>query len=446
MSRLPNIRFRAVMLVTAALLAPSVGTASPGPPPDAAPAAGPAFQAELRVEEPGFDSSLRLRFYHDPEFINVPASAGHLFLVAADSARGEETFFIPSDLAFELGETQLYIVEFEQASDFFGGALGGRLRPGETQLGFILLPAAVELGGYLPGDPDSVVIRYANHRTSLEPATPEGRAWWRNTVDPRLLSVGLAGWWDWTQATEEAPSMSKSEQLFLAERLFPGQGRILEEEEMSAVALRNAILRVGDRRLLDSPVRQRVAPRYPAAVRQAGLDGLVIALCYITPEGEVGDALLLASNTVHFLNLAALSAAMDWRFAPVRGQFGAKSDGWRLLPFRFQLTGTDLAAQGGEPSGNAGGVGYEPPRIVRMPEPEYPEKARNKGLRGTVVYRVTISAEGKLVEARLEESLHPLLDEPSLVAIEHALFLPATRNGVPVRAEFLVPFTFGSER
>jgi len=238
-------------------------------------APGSAFQAELHVREPGFDSSLRLRIYHEPDLIAVPPSAGHLFLVAADSAAGDETFFVPSDLAFELGEDQLYVVEFEQASDFFGGALGGRLRPGEVQLGFLLLPAAVELDRYLPEHPDSVVVRYGNYRAPLVPATDPERSWWHAQADPRILSVGLTAWWEWIQAIDKAPPMSASEQRFLAERLFPGQGQALEEEGISGVALRNAILRVGDRRLLDSPVRQRVAPRYPAAVRQAGLGGLV---------------------------------------------------------------------------------------------------------------------------------------------------------------------------
>ena len=36
--------------------------------------------------------------------------------------------------------------------------------------------------------------------------------------------------------------------------------------------------------------------------------------------------------------------------------------------------------------------------------------------------------------------------EAALVAVEQSLYLPATRNGTPVRGELLVPFTFGTER
>jgi len=136
---------------------------------------------------------------------------------------------------------------------------------------------------------------------------------------------------------------------------------------------------------------------------------------------------------------------MEWRFAPVRGGMGAKTDGWRLLPFEFRIAGEE-PGRGGDVAVNPSAPGFVPPHIVRKGEAEYPEKARNKGLRGTVVYRVTISAEGKMVEADLEQSLHPMLDQSALVALEHTLFLPATQDGQPVQAEILVPFTFGSER
>ncbi len=404
----------------------------------------PAFSAVLQVHELGFDGGFRLRLYEEPGYIPIPAGAGHLFLVAADSAEGRNAFFIPTDLAFEVGANQIYQVEFEQASDLFGQALGGKLRPGETQLGFILVPAAVRLDRYLPGRPDSVVIRYAHRRAAFSPAGPGERAEWEASVPRKLLAAGLNAWWEWERAMNGAPAMSDGEKAFLVGRLFGGDRSLLAGEGMSAEALRNAILRVGDRKLLEGPARQRVSPAYPEAARQAGVSGLVVALCYVNESGEVADAGVLASNTAHILNLSALVAAMDWRFPPANGPDGRPTDGWRLLPFQFELKSGRTAADSlAAASGDS--TAYTPPRIVRKAEAEYPDKAYHHRIAGTVVYRATIGADGKLTQAELVKGVHPLLDQAALTALEHCLFLPASRNGVSVQGTIEVPYTFGGD-
>ena len=393
------------------------------------------FAATLEIKEPGFDASLRISLFHDSEFFSIPDSTGYLFLVSADQAAGEDAFFIPTDLAFEFGDSLVYRVEFEQASDFFGQALGGKLRSGETQIGFILLPHAIGLDRILEGGPQNVVVRYANHRSSLRPAVMDEANRWRELVDQRLLAAGLNLWWEWIRTINRAPSMNEGERRFFAERVLPGQGHILAEEDMSHEALRNALLRVGERKLLESRSIQRVAPRYPAAARQVGARGLVVTLCYINPGGEVADALILASNTAHMLNLSALSAVQEWKFSRATGLDGKSGDGWKLIPMQFLLEPSAAVAQGSAD-------GYELPRVVKRVDPEYSFEAKRLKLSGTVVYRVVVDAKGKLKRAVLEEGVHPILNQASLVAIEKSLFLPATRDGKPVEGELVMPFRF----
>ncbi len=403
-----------------------------------------AYTATLWIDEPGFDARMRIRVYHQPGYLTLPESVGHLFMVVADSSSGRDAFFIPNDIAFELGESQIYRVEYEQVTDAFGQSPGGRLRPGETQIGFIMVPAPLDFARYLPEHPDSVVIRYAHHRAPLRRATQEEVAWWNESMSRPFTAAALNAWWAWAEAMSKAPGMNQGEARFFAERILPGQGQLLEREGISADALRNAILRVGERRLLEGPARQRVAPRYPAAAQQAGADGLVIALCYVNADGEVADASILASNTVHMLNLSALSAAMEWRFPRVEGENGEPIDGWRLLPFQFELRRTAEASAADTTTATDEHV--VPPRIVKSVKPEYPERARQKRIEGTVVYRATIGPRGKLVQAVLEKGVDPMLDEAALVALEQMLFVPGTRYGRPVQAEISVPFTFGETR
>ena len=404
-----------------------------------APAHAGAVSATLNIKEPVFAGHLRVRVFHDPEFLPVPEAAGALFLVAADSAVGKDTFFIPSDLAFELGEDVVYRVEFEQTSDLLGQALGGRLRTGETQLGFVMLPPGVGLSKYLPQHPESVVVRYAHHRQALAPAAEVEVEEWTARVPMEVLRPGLNAWWDWLLAGSETPPMDAGQSRILAESLFPGEGHLLAEEGMSADGVRNAILRVGNRRLLEARSTQRVAPVYPAAARQVGAGGLVLALSYITPEGRVGDAMVLASNAPHLLNVAALSAAMEWRFNVPHNEKGDPEDGWRVIPFQFKIAGA-TAASSSPPDSSS----YEPPRIVKTVPPKFPLEAQRRKLKGEIVYRVVIDARGKMVEAVLEQGVDPIVDAPALAALEKTRFLPATRGGQPVKGELRVPFPVGA--
>ena len=429
--------------------APSpAGETATSPAPDAPPPSE-AWVADLDVDELGFDGAFRIRVFYAPDYIGFPAAAGHLFLVAADSSRGAEAFFISSDLAFEFGSREVYPVQFEQASDLFGQALGGRLRPGETQLGFVLVPSEAPVGAFLPGNPDSLRIRYANRRASFRRAGPGE----------------IAGW----TKRDSAPGARHRPQLLVG--LDPGHAGSAAHERGGVPVLRRADVPrsgrdpgQGGNEPRGAPERHppgggAAAPRragppaggsaLPTAVRQMGIGGLVVALCYIDAKGEVADAVLLASNTVHLLNLSALSAAMQFRYPAAEGEDGKPTDGWRILPFQFRLEKPPAAAAaaGSGAAGDTAGLGgFRPPQIVRGEKPEYPEHARQKGIAGTVVYRATISPEGKLVEAALEKGVDPLLDQAALTALEHTLFLPASRGGVSVQGEILVPYTFGKPR
>jgi TonB family protein len=452
--RRPAAALRAVAALLAALPgAAAAAAALPGPAgaadtalTTAAPdSSAVAYTARVRVDEPGFDGKLTLEVYHEPGWFPVPEAAGELVLVHALDGEGTHAFFIASDLAFEMGSTHVHRVAQEEASDLLGQALGGRLRPGEAQLGFALVPHAAGLGEWLAVSPDSVSVRYAHHRGRWRRASPEEMDSWHTAFERQLLAAALNLWWEWRVETGKAPEMSEGEKTFFAEMLLPGQGGLLAEEGVSHEALRNAILRFGERRLQEGAARRRVAPAYPAPARQLGVGGLVIVLAYVSQEGKVEDATILASTTAHMLNLAALSAATEWEFTVLAGPSGEALDGWRLLPFQFKLAEAEVPPA--LPDSVLAPVAMVvPPRILRAVEPRYPETARQRGLAGTVIYRVGVDARGKLARADLVQGVDPVLDQEALAALERTLFEPATRNGLPVPGEITVPFTFGKKR
>ena len=294
-----------------------------------------------------------------------------------------------------------------------------------------------------------MTARYAHHRASWRRATDEEMESWHASFDRALLGSALNVWWEWTEDMSGAPAMTAAERDTFAEMMLPGQGALLVDEKMSHEAVRNAILRFGDRRLQEGAVHRRVAPNYPPPARQMGIGGLVIVLAYVSQEGKVEDATLLASNTAHLLNLAALSAATEWEFAVLRDAAGVAADGWRLLPFQFKLAaeGTDVPPV--EPALTDSVIppvaAMVPPRVLRRVEPDYPEVARQKRLTGTVIYKVEVDAAGKLVRTELVQGVHPILDAEALLAVERTRFEPALRNGVPMAGVTILSFDFGKK-
>jgi protein TonB len=102
----------------------------------------------------------------------------------------------------------------------------------------------------------------------------------------------------------------------------------------------------------------------------------------------------------------------------------------------------DLAGEGLPPGGPVrAGIHVAPPRKLRDVRPVYPELARRVGAQGTVVIECRIDEAGRVVEARVAQSV-PLLDAAALEAVEQWLYTPTLLNGVPVSVVMSVSVRF----
>jgi protein TonB len=72
--------------------------------------------------------------------------------------------------------------------------------------------------------------------------------------------------------------------------------------------------------------------------------------------------------------------------------------------------------------------------------------ARAAEIEGTVLVKVTIDEAGRVVDAVVLESDSSLFDAAALRVVRRWEFLPAERDGVPVRSTITVPVTFTLER
>src|SRR5262249_3592282 len=83
---------------------------------------------------------------------------------------------------------------------------------------------------------------------------------------------------------------------------------------------------------------------------------------------------------------------------------------------------------------------------INLPPP-YPADALSAGIEGTVLLRLKIDADGKVIKAVIEKgSGTDSLDDSALRTLRRWLFYPARRNGQSVPFEVLKPIVFSIRR
>ncbi len=81
--------------------------------------------------------------------------------------------------------------------------------------------------------------------------------------------------------------------------------------------------------------------------------------------------------------------------------------------------------------------------LQRMKPPIYPPKCLRSGTEGVVKVRVLVGEDGSPQEISLAKSSgDSALDEAALTAVRDWIFVPAMRNGMPVRSWAVVPIEF----
>lgn len=89
----------------------------------------------------------------------------------------------------------------------------------------------------------------------------------------------------------------------------------------------------------------------------------------------------------------------------------------------------------------------ERPKPLNSPDPSYPQIAREREMKGTVIIKVLLRTDGTVDQAEIAKSTgYPILDNAALEAARKWTFTPAMQRNKPVRVWVSIPFTFTLER
>jgi protein TonB len=132
-------------------------------------------------------------------------------------------------------------------------------------------------------------------------------------------------------------------------------------------------------------------------------------------------------------------------------QFGA-ADGSEAGSVEGMAGGTVGGTVGGTLGGTLGGIvggtgdnpvtDYDqPPRLLKMTRPVYPQEAFIKKVEGIVTLEIVIGVDGKVGRAKVVRSI-PQLDEAAIQTVRQWVFAPAIKAGRPVATLATAPVSF----
>lgn len=164
-----------------------------------------------------------------------------------------------------------------------------------------------------------------------------------------------------------------------------------------------------------------------------------------TAKRTATDAGTAASPTARHGGAPTKTApARDTRSEPVlanegREALGASNDA-RVAAAAAGLGGV-VGASGTRASGAGGWTGakFRPPKVIERVLPAYPRDAYQAGLQGSVNVLVTVAADGRVTDTRVETSSGVAsLDAAAAAGVRAWTFKPAEKLGKPVDAQAIV--------
>jgi TonB family protein len=236
-----------------------------------------------------------------------------------------------------------------------------------------------------------------------------------------------------------------------------------------AGAVVGGVLKAGEGEKVKPPkLVKEVRPVYPKEAAKAGVEGVVIMEATTDTFGRIADVKVLRS--VPLLDQAAVDALRQWVYEPMIID-GKPHPVVFTVTMRFNLDdkkkpevegavgGVQGGVEGGVEGGVVGGIAgakedkqfegdavravgkVQPPKIVKMVNPVYPEIARQGRVEGVVILEAKTDEEGNVVEARILRSIK-VLDQAAIDAVKQWKYEPLVIDGKAHQVVFTVTVRF----
>lgn len=205
-----------------------------------------------------------------------------------------------------------------------------------------------------------------------------------------------------------------------------------------------------DCRLADLSANARFKLEYPRALRGAAVAtvALLVLVAFIAPEYRPQPYVLRnAEITLVEIDLApdleepppvAAPLPLPREIEPVGDD--REDEPYEVPP--FERVGDPFLPPPAPAADDPFVASSANPVLLHQAKPVYPELARLARLEGTVVVRVLVGADGRVLEAVVVKGVHPQLDRAAVAAARQCRFKPGRQREMPVKAWVAVPYRF----
>ncbi len=190
-----------------------------------------------------------------------------------------------------------------------------------------------------------------------------------------------------------------------------------------------------------------VQPEYPLVAKEKGIAGTVAVEAVIDTNGRITEARVI--HSAHdLLDKAALEAVKQWTYEPMEIN-GTPVRSMMTVVCRFNLDENHppvsiMSAVGEDekekPPIRALGA-IKPPKVIKLVQPEYPDKAKEAGIQGVVIVEATTDIYGRVKEVKVLRSI-PALDQAAIDAVYQWVYEPTIVNGELREVIFTVTVRF----
>ena len=186
---------------------------------------------------------------------------------------------------------------------------------------------------------------------------------------------------------------------------------------------------------------RRYDPDYPKLARETGAKGPVTVQATIAADGTVVDAKAIAGHPM--LRKAAENCVRKWIYTPALLN-GQPVETQTNITITFVGDFADPAppqAVRQIASVTPGGGTIQVAQLIRRRDPEYPQAAREAGVKGRVIIIATIDKDGRVKSAVAQDG-PPELRTAAEEAVRQWQYKPALLNGEPVETQTNITLTF----
>jgi TonB family protein len=183
--------------------------------------------------------------------------------------------------------------------------------------------------------------------------------------------------------------------------------------------------------------------------------GTVELVCIVDEEANI-ESVFISRSLNNILDSLCVQAILNSKFKqycstgekPIKYSFKIRypftSKKFYPPNINYDIFGSNLFVDNNNDTSLVFGFNELDEKVIpkHIGNPIYPNEAKQLGIEGTVVITVYIDENGKVIDATLFRSVHPLIDKTSIEEVYRCVFQPGKKNGEYVKSKMNIPFYY----